>query len=106
MVLNALHAEMAIQGFEEGHVHQENDVSNFVGPSIERTPTETPLWGSISCYTVYSPLHRRGTYSSHIQRSERGQKTADTVSETVTMSATRLTISPTQSIRSNFVPRG
>jgi len=33
MVLNALHAEMATQGFEEGHVHQENDVSNSVGPS-------------------------------------------------------------------------
>jgi glycogen debranching enzyme len=27
MVLNALHAEMALQGYEEGHVHQENDVS-------------------------------------------------------------------------------
>ena len=32
MVLNALHAEMALQGFEEGHVHQENDVSNFFDP--------------------------------------------------------------------------
>jgi glycogen debranching enzyme len=28
MVLNALHAEMAIQGFEEGLVNQENDVSS------------------------------------------------------------------------------
>jgi glycogen debranching enzyme len=35
MVLNALHAEMALQGFEEGHVHQENDVSNFFHPSNE-----------------------------------------------------------------------
>lgn len=30
MVLNALHMEMAIQGFEEGHVHQENDVGVFL----------------------------------------------------------------------------
>lgn len=36
MVLNALHAEMAIQGFEEGHVHQENDVSVFFDVSNER----------------------------------------------------------------------
>ena len=35
MVLNALHAEMAIQGFEEGHVHQENDVSGSSGSSKE-----------------------------------------------------------------------
>jgi glycogen debranching enzyme len=35
MVLNALHAEMAIQGFEEGHVHQENDVSNSFDPPSE-----------------------------------------------------------------------
>ena len=35
MVLNALHAEMAIQGFEEGHVHQENDVSSSFAPSTE-----------------------------------------------------------------------
>lgn len=26
-LLNALHAEMALGGYEEGHVHQENDVS-------------------------------------------------------------------------------
>lgn len=26
-LLNALHTEMALEGFEEGHVHQENDVS-------------------------------------------------------------------------------
>ena len=33
MILNALHAEMAIQGFEEGHVHQENDVSGLFDAS-------------------------------------------------------------------------
>ena len=26
-LLNALHTEMALEGYEEGHVHQENDVS-------------------------------------------------------------------------------
>lgn len=35
MILNALHAEMAIQGYEEGHVHQENDVSGSFGPPKE-----------------------------------------------------------------------
>jgi hypothetical protein len=30
MVLNSLHSEMALQGFEEGHVHQENDVSKIL----------------------------------------------------------------------------
>lgn len=38
MVLNALHAEMAIQGFEEGHVHQENDyiVLHRVQPTTQK----------------------------------------------------------------------
>jgi len=35
MVLNALHAEMATQGFEEGHVHQENDVSGYINPQTD-----------------------------------------------------------------------
>ena len=43
MVLNALHAEMAIQGFEEGHVHQENDVSGSLSPSKHEIPSEY-LW--------------------------------------------------------------
>lgn len=29
-VLNALHLEMVLDGYEEGHVHQENDVSCFI----------------------------------------------------------------------------
>jgi glycogen debranching enzyme len=28
-ILNKLHTEMVLDGFEEGHVHQENDVSRF-----------------------------------------------------------------------------
>jgi glycogen debranching enzyme len=27
--LNELHLEMVLGGYEEGHVHQENDVSGF-----------------------------------------------------------------------------
>ena len=48
MVLNALHAEMALQGFEEGHVHQENEVSNFFDPSNESVLIGVSLWGSTS----------------------------------------------------------
>ena len=48
MVLNALHAEMALQDFEEGHVHQENDVSNFLHPSNESVLIGVSLWGSTS----------------------------------------------------------
>lgn len=46
MVLNALHTEMALQGFEEGHVHQENEVSNFYDPSKELVLIGVYLWGS------------------------------------------------------------
>ncbi|TCD67967.1 hypothetical protein EIP91_011768 [Steccherinum ochraceum] len=37
-VLNALHTEMALEGYEEGHVHQENDyiVIHRVQPSTQR----------------------------------------------------------------------
>lgn len=40
-VLNHLHTEMVLQGFVEGHVHQENDVSNAqaVGASGLMSPT-------------------------------------------------------------------
>lgn len=43
MVLNALHAEMAVQGFEEGHVHQENDVSVLFDLSDGRALIRMPL---------------------------------------------------------------
>lgn len=46
MVLNALHTEMALEGFEEGHVHQENDVSNFIQLEKELVFNGVSLWGS------------------------------------------------------------
>ena len=36
-ILNALHTEFALNGYEEGHVHQENDVSRVLRLSLALT---------------------------------------------------------------------
>jgi glycogen debranching enzyme len=48
-VLNALHLQMVLGGFEEGHVHQENDVSRFA---------ISLAWKLIHCVSKYIVIHR------------------------------------------------
>lgn len=38
-ILNSLHTEMALEGFEEGHVHEENGVSGHT-PSLRTTDAD------------------------------------------------------------------
>lgn len=78
-ILNNLHTEMAIGGFKEGHVHEENGVSqtnlrhSFVSADVRR------VFSTSSC-TALSPRRRRATCSSRIPLSRRTARIVDTVS--------------------------
>lgn len=76
-VLNELHLEMVVDGYEEGHVHQENDVSDsFLESCCE--PTKSFLF-SILSFIAFSPRPRRGICLSHTQHSQRDRKIVDSV---------------------------
>lgn len=74
-LLNALHTEMALGGFEEGHVHQENDVSAD-GCLYCMVLMQTCLILSISSCTEYSRRRKKATCSLRILPSQRVLRTA------------------------------
>jgi glycogen debranching enzyme len=95
-ILNNLHAEMALQGFEEAHVHQENDVrfssvfsysskSSFVSAvyRCDSGRTQDPAWLS----PRRTHLFPKGQQGSRLQ--------------SVSNSSDSLVLSPLKSIRFN-----
>lgn len=75
-ILNSLHTEMALGGYEEGHVHQENDVREF--PSVHISDTDVLC--SILLCIVFSLQLRRDTFSLLTPLSTKAQRIADSVS--------------------------
>jgi glycogen debranching enzyme len=62
-LLNSLHFEMVLGGFDEGHVHQENDVSLFL------TPLVMPLNMCQVYYLASSPTsHAEGVFTDRSHR--------------------------------------
>lgn len=79
-VLNNLHTEMALQGFQEGHVHEENGVSDlWLGRSGDCA--NTVALSTSSC-TVLSRRRRRATSLWRTPLSRRATRIAATVSGT------------------------
>ena len=75
-VLNELHLEMILENFEEGHVHQENDVSVF-----DVLPwTSLIEMHSTSYFTVFIPRRSRAIFWSLIPPSRRARRMVVTVS--------------------------
>ena len=62
-LLNSLHLQMVLGGFDEGHVHQENDVSFLLTTSI------IPLHVCQVCYHASSPTsHPEGVFADRSHR--------------------------------------
>ena len=77
-LLNSLHTEMALEGYEEGHVHQENDVSSSTVALFGRY--HSPPLTSISSSTESNLRLRVDTSWSRTQHSTRDRRIEDTVS--------------------------
>jgi glycogen debranching enzyme len=60
-LLNVLHREMILGGFEEGHIHQENDVSRRFACDITRVDLISHLRSILLC-TVFSQVPDVVTY--------------------------------------------
>ncbi len=78
-ILNSLHLEMVLGGYEEGHVHQENDVSHAF-------PTKYHLlcnkaFHSISFCRVFTQLRKKVTFLSLTPPSKRTPRTDALVSK-------------------------
>ena len=76
-ILNALHTEFSLGGYEEGHVHQENDVSPS---SIRGGVNFLMTLCSTSSPTACSRTRRRDTSLSPTARSRRVRRIGDSVS--------------------------
>ena len=75
-VLNNLHLEMVLNGFEEGHVHQENDVSekHFISLSFIIHQCHSTL-----CSIEWNRHRKKGICLLHIPPFRKAQRTAETV---------------------------
>lgn len=83
-LLNSLHTEMALGGFEEGHVHQENDVSTYPFHLIllSNTPLQYIVMHRVQpttqkgyvlvAHTAFSKLTKDRGFSKHISDSYGG----------------------------------
>ena len=60
-LLNSLHTEMALGGFQEGHVHEENGVSHFGFQFWTQSADNVTAAFSISSCTEWSRRRRRAT---------------------------------------------
>jgi hypothetical protein len=81
-ILNGLKTEMVLGGYEEGHMHQENDVSYhplFLGVRICQLVQFLGVCSILSSIAS-SLVRRKGTCLLHIPRSQKDQKTEALVS--------------------------
>jgi hypothetical protein len=79
-ILNSLHREIVLGGFEEGHVHQENDVSSADALPDSIGFLDVDFRFSILPFIAFSRVRRKGIYSWHTLHLRRGLKIVVSVS--------------------------
>ena len=75
-VLNILHREMVLDGFVEGHVHQENDVS--LSPRTQKAEID-PSFDSTLSFIAYNRAHKKDISSWLTLLSRKAVKIEDSV---------------------------